>query len=158
MQQGRFRRTGMMKHHPRAQRCSSVAILITGSWVCFGKHPWVNSQKRQRFYKFFESIRCAEHRTSSMPNRATDRRSQRLQNSEACLLLDPVGRLRMLWTVWPARDGSANFAFLEGFLLRVKRHNSSFGQRGLRFFGPRGPQRYVPIHTEILREKSHAIA
>jgi hypothetical protein len=40
MQQGRFRATGMMNHHPQAPRRSSVAILVTGQVGHFWKaHP-----------------------------------------------------------------------------------------------------------------------
>jgi hypothetical protein len=37
MQQGRFRATGMMNHHPHALRSSSVAILISGQVRHFWK-------------------------------------------------------------------------------------------------------------------------
>ena len=39
MQQGRFRATGMMNHHPYTLRNSSVAILVTGKvghfWIAY---------------------------------------------------------------------------------------------------------------------------
>ena len=45
MQQGRFRATGMMNHHPQALRQSSVAILVTGKVGHFGKaHPGQSSK------------------------------------------------------------------------------------------------------------------
>ena len=44
MQQGRFRATGMMNHHPQAMRRYSVAILVTGQvghfWKAEPGHFW----------------------------------------------------------------------------------------------------------------------
>ena len=47
MQQGRFRATGMMNHHPQALRSPQWQSWLHARWVTFGKQTRVNSRKRR---------------------------------------------------------------------------------------------------------------
>lgn len=61
MQQGRFRRNGMMVHHPRAIPISPVVILITEPVVHFCQADLVQSSKAPKEYDAIgrkETLEC----------------------------------------------------------------------------------------------------